>query len=250
MALNADKLVFYGQEQGVRDERGERVSELLTGPTATWLNESLQNQDPNVALPEQLRQIQAACEACGGGVQRSHLISYREDGSLLQEIFTRKGIGTMILRDSYERIRKATIEDVAGILSIITPLEEAGVLVRRSRERLEQEVAHFNVVELDGTVIGCAALFPFPEEDKAELACLAVHPEYQKHARGDRLLMSMEAQAAALNISRLFVLTTRSAHWFLERGFSRVSLDFLPDQKQALYNFKRNSVVLAKTIGS
>jgi amino-acid N-acetyltransferase len=250
MALNADKLVFYGQEQGVRDQRGERVSELLTGPTATWLNESLQNQDPNVALPEQLRQIQAACEACGGGVQRSHLISYREDGSLLQEIFTRKGIGTMILRDSYERIRKATIEDVAGILSIITPLEEGGVLVRRSRERLEQEVAHFNVVELDGTVIGCAALFPFPEEDKAELACLAVHPEYQKHARGDRLLMSMEAQAAALNISRLFVLTTRSAHWFLERGFSRVSLDFLPDQKQALYNFKRNSVVLAKTIGS
>ncbi len=247
MTLNADKLVFYGERQGVRNDGGEKITEMLTGPTRTWLADTVQDQDPNTPLPEQLRQIQAACEACAGGVQRSHLISYREDGSLLQEIFTRKGIGTMILRDSYERIRKASIEDVAGLLSILTPLEEAGVLVRRSRERLEQEVAHFTVIELDGTVIGCAALYPFPAQDKAELACLAVHPEYQKQARGDALLKAMEAQARSLNITRLFVLTTRSAHWFVERGFSQVPLDFLPEQKQKLYNYKRNSIVLAKT---
>ena len=247
-ALKADKLVFYGKGQGVRNEAGERISEMLTGPTRTWLADRLQKQDPSVPLPEDLRQVRAACEACAGGVQRAHLISYHEDGSLLQEMFTRKGIGTMILRDSYERVRRATIEDVAGILSIIAPLEESGVLVRRSRERLEQEVSHFTVIDLDGTVIGCAALFPFPDENKAELACLAVHGEYRKGARGDALLKDMEERVKALGINDLFVLTTRSAHWFLERGFIQKGVEYLPDRKQTLYNYKRNSMVLAKNM--
>ena len=248
IALKADKIVFYGERQGMRNDAGERISEMLTGPTRTWLADRMHEQDPSSPLPEHLRQIRAACEACAAGVQRAHLISYLEDGSLLQEMFTRRGIGTMILRDSYERIRKATIEDVAGILSIIAPLEESGVLVRRSRERLEQEISHFTVIDLDGTVIGCAALFPFPGENKAELACLAVHDEYRKGARGDALLKDIETRVGHLGISSLFVLTTRSAHWFQERGFVQMELDFLPDQKQKLYNYKRNSMVLAKQL--
>jgi amino-acid N-acetyltransferase len=51
-----------------------------------------------------------------------------------------------------------------------------------------------------------------------------------------------------MRIGRLFVLTTQTAHWFRERGFEPASIDALPMQRQALYNFQRNSQVYIKTL--
>jgi len=154
----------------------------------------------------------------------------------------------MVLRESYEQVRDASIDDVGGILELIRPLEQDGVLVRRSRERLETEIERFSVVERDGAIIGCAALYPFAEEQMAELACVAISGEYRGGQRGDALLEALEARARRLNLSRLFVLTTRTAHWFVERGFVEMPVAELPQGKQALYNLQRNSKVFVKVL--
>ncbi len=227
-ALKADKIVLYGREQGIYDKQGKLQTEILTSEAKKITEAQLATCDPARPLPEDVARLRAACLACSGGVKRAHLVSYEEDGSLLREIFTRDGTGTMVVRDSYEQTRKAGIDDVAGILSIIAPLEESGILVRRSRELIEREISFFSVIDLDGTTIGCAALYPYLTEKKGELACLAVHEQYREQERGARLLRAIEKQAAESGLEHIFVCTTRSLHWFKERGFCEVPLAFLP----------------------
>ncbi len=181
-------------------------------------------------------------------MQRSHLISRHHNGALLIELFSREGIGTLINSDPYETIRSATINDIAGLIELITPLEEEGILVRRSRERLEMEITQFILVILDQTIIGCAALYPFPAEQSAEVACFAIHPHYRSAGRGDRLLSAVEQQAQQMGIGQIFVLTTRTSHWFLERGFEPGHLNQLPNERQRFYNYQRRSKVFIKRL--
>jgi amino-acid N-acetyltransferase len=181
-------------------------------------------------------------------VGRVHLIDQAEDGAMLLEFFTREGIGTMITREALAHIREATPEDVGAILGLIAPLEADGTLVRRPRELLEMEVGRFSLVDNDGVIMGCAALYPFRDEKAAELACLAVMPAYRRVGFGERLLRHIEAQARQVGLKRLFVLTTRTAHWFIERGFVETGLDALPRRKRELYNYQRRSKVLAKAL--
>ncbi|NLJ11502.1 MAG: amino-acid N-acetyltransferase, partial [Gammaproteobacteria bacterium] len=197
---------------------------------------------------EQRELLTAAVNACGGGVPRCHIISYHLDGALLSEMFTRDGCGTLVDQGQFEQVREAQIEDVGGLLELIRPLEEQGALVRRSRDLIEREITQFSIVERDGLIIACAALYPFPEQATGELACLAVHPDYRHGGRGDVLLERIEQRARALQLSSLFVLTTRTAHWFQERGFQACALEQLPSAKASLYNFQRNSKVFRKTL--
>jgi amino-acid N-acetyltransferase len=169
-------------------------------------------------------------KACRSGVRRCHLISYQEDGALLQELFSRDGIGTQIVMESAEQIRRATINDIGGILELISPLEQQGILVR-SREQLEMEIDKFTIIQRDNTTIACAALYPFPEEKIGEMACVAVHPDYRSSSRGEVLLNALP-QAKQMGLSKLFVLTTRSIHWFQERGFTPVDIDLLPERRK------------------
>ncbi len=154
----------------------------------------------------------------------------------------------MVTDQSYEQMRSATIDDVGGILELIRPLEEAGILVRRSRELLEREIGYFIVDERDGTIVGCAALYPFPEERMAELACVAVKNDYRSKGRGDSLLAFIEKQARQQGVEQLFVLTTQTAHWFVERGFQPASVEALPAARKQLYNWQRNSKVFLKAL--
>ena len=240
--LQADKLIYLIDGPGLQLADGTLIRELNLADAETFLNEQSQ-------LPEPLaKALYSALYACGEGIKRAHLINRHQDGALLMELFTRDGIGTLISGGKYEDLRQATIEDVGGILELLAPLENEGVLVRRSREKLEMEIDHFTVVARDGMVIACAALYPFASNGLGELACMAVRSEYRKEGRGDLLLDYIERQARALGIGRLFVLTTRTAHWFQERGFAEVDTKQLPMEKQALYNFQRNSKVFMKKI--
>lgn len=189
-----------------------------------------------------------AVQACRQGVGRVHLLERRIDGALLRELFTRDGIGTLVSASAFDAMRAASIDDAAGILELIRPLEADGTLVRRSREKLEMEIERFTVIERDGAIIGCAALFPYPAERVAELACLAVHPDYRRSGYGGALLERLEAQARRAGVGRLFVLTTQTAHWFLERGFTAAAIEDLPVERKLLYNYRRNSKVLVKTL--
>ena len=190
----------------------------------------------------------AGADARRGGIRRVHLIPREQDDALLQELFTRDGAGTLISDRPFEELRPARIDDVPGIRALLEPLEEAGVLVPRPREDLEPVIDRFSVTERDGTVISCAALFCWPGQGIGELACVAVHPDYRARGRGDKLLARMEALARERGLSRLFVLTTQTAHWFRERGFEPATVDALPPDRRAAYNAKRNSQVYLKDL--
>jgi len=187
--------------------------------------------------------MESAISACRRGVERVHLISRHVDGALLRELFTREGLGTLISQDPFEHLRRATLADVPGILELIRPLEEGGILVRRSRERLEMEAEQFVVMERDGKIIACAALYPYPEQGMAEMACLAVDGDYRRQGRGEQLLTFCERLARDQGLRQIFVLTTQTAHWFLERGFRQGTLEELPMPRQELYNMQRRSQV-------
>ena len=191
----------------------------------------------------------AGADACRGGIRRVHLIPREQDDALLQELFTRDGAGTLISDRPFEELRPARIDDVPGIRALLEPLEEAGVLVPRPREDLEQVIDRFSVTERDGTILSCAALFCWPEQGICELACVAVHPQYRVRGRGDKLLARMENLARERGLTRLFVLTTQTAHWFRERGFEPAGVADLPEARRAAYNARRNSKVYVKTLG-
>ncbi|MDO2947894.1 amino-acid N-acetyltransferase [Aeromonas simiae] len=243
--IKADKLICFSAHQGVLDRAGEAISELFPEEAQEILSQLEQEGDH---LSSTARYLRAAIASCRGGVPRSHLVSFMNDGAMLQELFTREGLGTQIVRESAERARAATIEDIGGILELIRPMEEEGILVRRSREQLEMEIDHFTVIARDGLIIGCAALYRFPDEAMAEMACVAIHPDYRSGNRGDMLVNRVTDQARRLGIEHLFVLTTRSVHWFQERGFSPVEVEALPVAKQRLYNWQRRSKILMKRI--
>ncbi|HBB0266870.1 TPA: amino-acid N-acetyltransferase [Escherichia coli] len=244
--LKAEKMIGFCSSQGVTNDDGDIVSELFPNEAQARVEAQEEKGDYNSGT---VRFLRGAVKACRSGVRSCHLISYQEDGALLQELFSRDGIGTQIVMESAEQIRRATINDIGGILELIRPLEQQGILVRRSREQLEMEIDKFTIIQRDNTTIACAALYPFPEEKIGEMACVAVHPDYRSSSRGEVLLERIAAQAKQSGLSKLFVLTTRSIHWFQERGFTPVDIDLLPESKKQLYNYQRKSKVLMADLG-
>ncbi|EKR8652131.1 amino-acid N-acetyltransferase [Escherichia coli] len=244
--LKAEKMIGFCSSQGVTNDDGDIVSELFPNEAQARVEAQEEKGDYNSGT---VRFLRGAVKACRSSVRRCHLISYQEDGALLQELFSRDGIGTQIVMESAEQIRRATINDIGGILELIRPLEQQGILVRRSREQLEMEIDKFTIIQRDNTTIACAALYPFPEEKIGEMACVAVHPDYRSSSRGEVLLERITAQAKQSGLSKLFVLTTRSIHWFQERGFTPVDIDLLPESKKQLYNYQRKSKVLMADLG-
>ncbi|MGD8926297.1 MAG: amino-acid N-acetyltransferase [Thioalkalispiraceae bacterium] len=240
--IKADKLILMADES------------LGTGKKGSVLHELTQDQAKKILtsrkkLNETTRiHLEHALKASEHGVNRVHIINRHIDGGLLLELFTRDGVGSMLSAHLFEDIRKATIDDIGGILDLIKPLEEQGQLVRRSREMLEMEIQHFTVIERDGLIVGCAAFYPYLKEHLAELACLAVHPDYRREGRGHELFDYIVKRATQLGIHKLFVLTTRTSDWFRERGFKSARLDDLPVKKRSLYNYQRQSKVYLKDI--
>jgi amino-acid N-acetyltransferase len=241
VALRADKLLMY-TDRLPADRKGEVIAELTAQEAESLLSK-------NTDLSQTTRQaIEHAVRAVNGGVARGHIVTRRATGSLLLELFTHTGVGTMITAATVEKLRPARIEDVQGMLALIEPLEADGTLMKRSRELLEAEIGNFLVVEHDGVIVGCAALYPFKEEKSAEFACLAVAEGYRDAGYGEDLLKACEERAKSMRIRRLFALTTHAAHWFLEQGFRASDVDALPSRRQALYNWRRGSKVFLKRI--
>ena len=238
VSLRADKLIILGRNAGLLDADGNTLEDL-TCLDLEQLLPGLKGESRNHA--------DAALKAVRKGVPRVHLLSYAEDGALLQELFTRAGHGTLVSQHAYDQLRAARSDDVAGILELLRPLEEQGILVRRSRELLESEIQRFYVIERDGMITACAALYPY-SDDQAELACVAVHSDYRGTSRGAQLLEQIEQEARRRQYKQLFVLTTRTAHWFIEHGFIAGNVSELPQERQRLYNWQRNSKVFFKSL--
>ncbi len=242
IALQADKLIFLTDETGVTDRNGRLLRELTVSDAQALLKHGKK------AGAFAIQYLPVVVKACRGGAGRVHLVDRKLDGGLLLELFTHEGVGTMISQDSLDQLRQASIDDVGGILQLIEPLESQGTLTKRSRELLEIEIERFIVLEHDKLIVGCAALYPSREDKAGELACLAVHPNFQNAGAGELLLREIEKRARKLKLNRLFVLTTVTSHWFIEHGFESAPLSVLPARRAALYNYQRNSRVLQKKL--
>ena len=240
-ALGADKLIFLIENAGALDARGRLLTQLTVKQAREATEGSALSGDARIYMPH-------AIKACDSGVKRAHLISRKVDGALLIELFTHHGIGTMIVPEAPETIRPAQKGDIAGILQILEPLEQQGILVRRTSEDLGRDIDHFFVIEADGNILGSAAIYPFPEGSTAELAALAVNPFYRDGGRGERLLAFAEGKAKAAGMKSIFVLSTQTTHWFIERGFTEADLSKLPARRQDAYNPDRRSKVFIKEL--
>ncbi len=233
-ALTADKLILLSEEDGIYQDG------LLIREMTLQDGETLYKTAPTPALKN-------ALIACRQGVKRIHLLSHQKDGALIEELFTTDGCGTMLSQNPFDRIRPATFDDILGITNLIRPLEQQGILIARSRERLEEEIGFFYVIERDGKIIGCCALYPL-SADSAEIASIAIDPNYRSGQRGVDLLTFIEKKAKSLGFVRLFALTTRTLHWFLQQGFVQSQPDELPPKRLARYHNGRNSKVLLKRL--
>ncbi len=240
IALKADKLITFTAFDGLLDN----VNQLIRSCDLHTVK-SLLNQDKR---HKQYIALRAILNSVEGGVERCHSINYESDTALLEELFTRDGAGTLVAKDVQEQISTATIDDVTGILELIEPLEEQGTLVKRSRELLEVEIEQFTVIKKEDVIIACAALYPYPDSKTGEVACVVIHPDYRGGQRGLRLFEAIEKEAVQQGLSSIFVLTTVSAHWFLEQGFIEEPIYKLPESKQEMYNFQRKSKVFMKNI--
>jgi amino-acid N-acetyltransferase len=250
-ALQADKLIFLTEIAGIRQEPAQPAS--ASNPINTELSlaaaEKLLQALPTANQPtEPAFYLQHCVRACRNGVARSHIVPFAVDGAILLEVYVHDGIGTMVVDEKLESLREATVEDVGGILKLIEPFEKDGTLVTRDRTEIERDIGNYSVIAHDGVIFGCAALYPYPEQKTAELAALTVSPQVQGQGDGERILKHIEQRAKAAKLQSIFVLTTRTTHWFLKRGFVLAEADFLPEPRRQKYNWDRKSLVLVKKL--
>ncbi|MDM4765948.1 amino-acid N-acetyltransferase [Pelomonas sp. SE-A7] len=249
IALQADKLLFVCEVPGVREKPDDPESAIDTELALADAKRML------AALPRPTQPtdvafyLQHCARACEAGVERSHILPLNVDGALLQEVYTHDGIGTMVVDEKLESLREATSDDVGGVIALIEPFERDGTLVKRDRTEIERDIELYTVIEHDGVIFGCAALYPYVEAKTAEMAALTVSPAVQGQGDGDRILKRVEQRAKAMGLSSIFVLTTRTMHWFIKRGFAQVDPDWLPEERKRKYNWDRRSQVLVKKLG-
>jgi amino-acid N-acetyltransferase len=248
IALQADKLLFLTEIPGIHEDRTDDSSPIDTELSLAEA-ERLLAALPNPEKPTDTAfYLQHCVKACRGGVERSHILPFAVDGALLMEVYTHDGIGTMVVDEKLESLREATADDIGGILQLIEPFERDGTLVKRDRTEIERDIGHYTVIEHDGVIFGCAALYPYPEARTGEMAALTVSPAVQGQGDGERILKRVEQRAKAQGLASIFVLTTRTMHWFIKRGFEQVDADWLPEARKRKYNWDRRSVVLVKRL--
>ena len=248
IALQADKLVFVTEVPGIREAHDDDESAIDTELALAEARRLLAALPAPTQPTHTAFYLQHCVKACEGGVERSHILPFAADGAILLEVFTHDGIGTMVVDEKLESLREATSDDVGGILQLIEPFERDGTLVRRERTEIERDVANYTVIEHDGIIFGCAALYPYPEARTGEMAALTISPLAQGQGDGERILKRVEQRAKAMGLDSIFVLTTRTMHWFIKRGFVQVDPDWLPEALKRKYNWDRRSLVLVKTL--
>ncbi|AWD32318.1 Amino-acid acetyltransferase [Candidatus Kinetoplastibacterium sorsogonicusi] len=240
-SLKAEKLIFLTSSKNIEINSNLSGIEIACNDVDSIIKS-------NCLDKEMTNLLYKAYKSVNNGVERAHIVPYYLDGSILLEVFTHYGIGAMVVANNLDYMRQAKIEDIGSIIKLIEPLEKEGILIKRSRNILERDIDKFTVLEHDMMIYGCAALYEFPEEKMAEIACLTVIPELQNKGEGENLFKHVEKKAKLNGIEQIFVLTTRTSHWFLKRGFHQADISSLPLEKQKQYNKLRNSLIFIKNI--
>ncbi len=240
IALQADKLILMTENNCLNNTDQQLIPQLTVSEATALLK-----QPQHDAIKPSLT---AAIKACQENINRVHLINCHLEGALLLELFSRNGAGTLISANSYEKLRTANTHDIPGILELIRPLEAENKLITRSREHLEIDISNYSILERDGLIIGCIALNTFSNTMLAEIACLAVHPNYQHAARGQQLLTHTLSQAKQKEISQVIAFSTQTTHWFIEQGFNEISATEIPEIGIKPQQIERKAKILIKEV--
>lgn len=238
-SLAAEKLIVMSEHDGVFRDDGTLARQLTVDAARECTDLAAGGMGENITL---------ACDTCDDGVPRVHLISYICDGGLIKELYTHDGVGTLISSDEYEQMVAAQSHDLAGILELIRPLEQEGILAERSNEQVAKDLDHFTVITKDSRVIACAAMYPNQADAIGEIACVATHPDYRDSGHGERLVEKLTERARELHLEQVYVRTTQTGHWFRELGFKPVDQNALPHAEQAKSSRDRNSNTLLRAI--
>lgn len=238
-SLAAEKLIVMSENVGVTRNDGSLMRQLTVEDARGYSTQVAGGMAASIAL---------ACNACDDGVPRVHLVSYACDGGLIKELYTHDGAGTLISSDEYEQMVAAQSHDLAGILELIRPLQQEGILVERSNEQVAADLNHFTVITKDSRVIACAALYPNRDDAIGEIACVATHPDYRDSGHGERLVEKLAETARELHLKQVYVRTTQTGHWFQELGFQPVEQNELPSAEQAKSSRDRNSNTLIRAL--
>jgi amino-acid N-acetyltransferase len=240
--LGAVKLIYLWTDGGVKGPKGV-VRQMTVEEADAFLKKFRADLDPR-AVTKLTHAVRAGKE----GVERVHIIDGREQEGLLGEVFSNEGIGTLIYTNEYQAIRPAQKKDVRAVWGLIQRGMKADELVRRTRADVERTIADYFVFEVDRNPVGCAALHPYPDENKAELASVYVDPRYENQGIGGRLLAYADAAARAKGFDVLFCLSTQAINYFITKGgFSPGTPDDLPPGRREVYERNgRKSAVLVK----
>lgn len=255
--LEVGKLFFIGSECGIRADglnKGNLTQDLaLTDAglvSALDIDQAKQILDLNPQLEySQVDYLMNAIAACKAGAKRVHLISGEMPGSVLQEVFSSRGDGTMVYANQYSQIRPAVVEDIPDILRIMQDYIAKGFLIPRTSESILEKLQDYVVYAIDNAIHGCGALHAF-EDGSAEVAAIAVGANYRKAGIGDAVVRHLIEAGRMRGYKRLFLLTTQAPDWFYGFGFRTGTVDDLPPSKRAKYNTKRNSRVLVMDLTS
>jgi amino-acid N-acetyltransferase len=215
-------------------EHSRARDSVLSGPQPSGYHEGPR---------EILELVRLAYLAAGVNVNRVHIVDGSQDGVVLVEIFSNLGVGTMIHANVYQSIRPMRIDEIPGVLKLLQPLAEAGVLIPRTHDDIAARHADYVVHESDGRLHGCGALHEYAGGE-AEIAAIAVDPAYEELGIGRRIVLYLIEMARERRMRGVFVLTTRTGDWFESIGFTRVSPAELPEEKRRRYDFDRNSLIL------
>jgi amino-acid N-acetyltransferase len=192
---------------------------------------------------EMLELISLAYRACNEGVRRVHIIDGQAEGMILKEIFSNRGLGIMVYSNQHENIRPMVISDIPEVLALMQPAIEQQILVPRTAQDMEEKFDDYAVYEVDGTIHACGALHIYSDK-QAEIAAIVVDDVYSKLGIGRKMISYLMEKAVSLHLKAVFVLTTQTSDWFSQLGFTEANIADLPAEKQQIYNYKRNSLIL------
>ncbi len=245
--LKAAKLFFVTDKGGIRQENYKIPDGVfVTGEgTISQLNREQAKEfldlNSSGSYDESLELVSLGLEACNLGVKRVHIVDGHIEGMILKEIFSNRGLGTMIYANQHENIRKMTHSDIPEVLRIMHPAVEDKILIPRTASDLEEKIKDYIVYEVDGTVHGCGALHKYGQQ--GEIAAIVVDEMYINAGIGKKIVSYLMEKALAMKLKQVFLLTTQTSDWFSQLGFEQGKITDLPKEKQKTYNYDRNSLV-------
>jgi amino-acid N-acetyltransferase len=244
LELQATKLIYIATRDGI--ERGDRLMRQLAVGEADELLKKHRDQ----LRPEMISKLEHGWKACKGGIDRVHIINGRLDEGLLAEVFSSEGVGTLIYANEYQAVRQAIKKDARSIMHLIAQSMENEEILKRTRASIEKHISDYFVFEIDRNPIGCVALHPYPDEMKAELACLAVSAAHENRGIGRKLMNYVEKLARERGFRQLFALSTQTFSYFQQKGGFReaTSADLPAARRQQWEQSRRNSRVLVKEL--